>query len=247
MIVFFTDFGVNGPYCGQMAAAVYRYASDVRIINLFADAPKFNPRASAHLLASYVSDFPAEVIFVGVVDPGVGTAARKPCVLRVDGRWFVGPDNGLFDVVAARGADASWFDIIWQPDLLSASFHGRDLFAPVAGMLFSGKQSEILTPRKELCLCNGVDLLEVIYIDDFGNCITGMRAATLGKGITLSCGGRDIHYMRTFGDAEMSLPFWYENSNGLVEISVNQGCAASLLDIQVGEQISIIPPLAKRN
>ena len=95
MIALFTDFGLHGPYTGQMKAALHQMAPGTPVIDLFADAPVGNPRASAYLLAVYAAWFPAGTVFLCVVDPGVG-GARPPVILEADGRWYVGPGNGLF-------------------------------------------------------------------------------------------------------------------------------------------------------
>ena len=138
MIVLFTDFGLQGPYTGQMKAVLHQMAPDVPIIDLFADAPAGNPKASAYLLAAYAHWFAAGTTFLCVVDPGVG-GARPPVMLDADGRWYVGPGNGLFELIERRATTARSFDIDWRPQHLSASFHGRDLFAPVSAMLARGE------------------------------------------------------------------------------------------------------------
>ena len=134
MIVLFTDFGLTGPYTGQMKAVLARNAPAVPVIDLFADAPAFQPYLSAYLLGAYCGAVPQGGVLLGVVDPGVGTD-RLPLVVRADGRWYVGPDNGLFELVMRRAAVVEAWTIDWRPDRLSASFHGRDLFAPVAAKL----------------------------------------------------------------------------------------------------------------
>ena len=138
MIVLFTDFGAAGPYVGQMRAVLAREASDVPVIELFADAPMCNPRASAYLLAAYCHEFAAGSVFIAVVDPGVGSA-RAAVALKADSNWYVAPDNGLLAMVARRATVARWWHITWRPEILSASFHGRDLFAPVAARLAMGE------------------------------------------------------------------------------------------------------------
>src|SRR6516225_9558286 len=131
MIVLFTDFGLHGPYTGQMKAVLHQMAPNIPVIDLFSDAPVGNPKASAYLLASYAAWFSAGAVFLCVVDPGVG-GARPAIILEADGRWYVGPGNGLFELVQRRARQARSWDITWKPERLSASFHGRDLFAPVA-------------------------------------------------------------------------------------------------------------------
>jgi hypothetical protein len=101
MIVLFTDFGLHGPYTGQMKAALHQMAPAIPVIDLFADAPAGNPKASAYLLAAYAGWFPAGTVFLCVVDPGVG-GARPAIILEADARWYVGPGNGLFELVQRR-------------------------------------------------------------------------------------------------------------------------------------------------
>jgi S-adenosylmethionine hydrolase len=137
MIVLFTDFGLEGPYTGQMKAVLHRTAPGIAIIDLFADASAGNPRASAYLLAAYAAWFPAGTVFVCVVDPGVGSE-RPAVMVEADGRWYVGPGNGLFEILQRRAERTRCWEIDWKPERISASFHGRDLFAPVAAMLARG-------------------------------------------------------------------------------------------------------------
>ncbi|MGE5027496.1 MAG: S-adenosyl-l-methionine hydroxide adenosyltransferase family protein [Betaproteobacteria bacterium] len=103
MILLFTDFGSADLYTGQVKAVLAQRAPGVPVIDLLNDAPDFNVRASAHLLAALAPQFPPGSVFLAVVDPGVGSA-RGAVVVEADGRWFVGPDNGLMSVVAARAA-----------------------------------------------------------------------------------------------------------------------------------------------
>ena len=99
----FTDFGLHGPYTGQMKAVLHQMAPGIPVIDLFADAPVGNPKASAYLLAAYAAWFPAGTVFLCVVDPGVG-GTRPAIIIEADGRWYVGPGNGLFELVQRRAA-----------------------------------------------------------------------------------------------------------------------------------------------
>ncbi len=98
MIVLFADLGLQGPYTGQMKAVLHQLAPAIPVIDLFADAPVANPKASAYLLAAYAEWFAAGTVFLSVVDPGVG-GTRPSIVLEAEGRWYVGPGNGLFELV----------------------------------------------------------------------------------------------------------------------------------------------------
>ena len=241
MFVLFTDFGLNGPYLGQMCAVLEHLAPGTPIINLFADAPVYNPRAAAHLLAAYSQDMPKDSVFLCVVDPGVGTQSRQPIVLEADGPHFVGPDNGLFDVLEARATHKRKWEIVWQPANLSDTFHGRDLFAPIAAHLHSKTlEAGCLNPLE--CAHKPVvaELAEVIYIDHFGNALTGIRAPEHAPTATLQVGKRVLPRLRTFADAAVGQPFCYANANGLLEIAVNRGRAESLLGLEIGSSVILL-------
>lgn len=241
MIVLFTDFGWQGPYVGQMKAVLAQQAPDQVVIDLMHDAPVFNTRAAAYLLASLVDPFSKNTVFLAVVDPGVGTDERRPCVLQADGRWYVGPDNGLLNVIAQQSAEYKAWVIDWQPESLSDSFHGRDLFAPVAAQLASGQVPEMTeTSLAQDPLNWPADLAEVIYLDSFGNAMTGLRGARINKDAALMINATRINYTRVFAEAEKAEPFWYVNSNGLVEIAMNQADAARTLGLEIGMQLQVI-------
>lgn len=239
MIVTFTDFGLAGPYLGQVKAVFARLAPTVPVIDLFADAPAADPRAAAYLLAAYDDVFEAGTVFFAVVDPGVGTA-RRPVVLHADARWYVGPDNGLLAIVARRARHAEAWEITRHPARLSASFHGRDLFAPVAAGLALGE------PPPGRTLPDGLlqpawpdDLAEIVYVDHYGNAMTGLRAAGLAQTATVTAGGRTVARARTFGDVPAGTAFWYENSNGLAEIAVANGRADVALGLTIGIPVTV--------
>ena len=239
MIVLFTDFGGEGPYLGQMKAVLYREAPARAVVDLCADAPTYNPRAAAYLLAAYVEEFAEGTVFLCVVDPGVGDPARRPAAVQVDGRWFVGPDNGLFNVVAARGCEVAWWDIHWRPTRLSASFHGRDLFAPVAARLALGEAppGERAAVSERLRADWPEELAEIVYLDHFGNAITGTRAASVSEQARLRVRGASLARARTFSAVAPGAAFWYENANGLAEVAVNQGRADQALGLAVGDAV----------
>jgi S-adenosylmethionine hydrolase len=241
MIVLFTDFGLYGPYTGQMKAVLHRMAPGIPVIDLFADAPVGRPKASAYLLAAYAAWFPAGTVFLCVVDPGVG-GMRRAMILKADDQWYVGPDNGLFELVQRRARQALTWDIDWKPQRLSASFHGRDLFAPVAAVLARGEPppglpSADASDRKPDW---PDDLGEIVYVDHFGNAMTGLRAAMLPANARLAASNRVLERARTFSDLPPGTAFWYENSNGLAEIAVNQGRADLTLGIALGTKVEAV-------
>jgi len=241
MIVLFTDFGLQGPYTGQMKAVLHQMAPGIPIIDLFADAPAGNAKASAYLLAAYAQWFAAGTTFLCVVDPGVG-GARPPVVVEADGRWYVGPGNGLFELIERRAAKTRGWDIDFKPQHLSASFHGRDLFAPVAAMLARGEPppGRPRAARAERRADWPDDLAEIVYVDHFGNAMTGLRAAMLPPNARLALAGCVLERARTFSDRPSGTAFWYENSNGLAEIAVNQGRTDRDLGLAIGIPVEII-------
>ena len=240
MIVLFTDYGWRDPYVGQLKAVLAREVPGVPVIDLLHDAPDFNAHAGAHLLAALAPEFPAGAVFVCVVDPGVG-GQRGAVAIEADGRWFVGPDNGLFSIVAARATQLRRFRIAWRPERLSASFHGRDLFAPVAAWLAAGRPPEERLQRIDALEGNfdASDLSRVIYIDHYGNCWTGLRGDLMAGGAALEVAGRRLPHRRVFSEAEKGEAFWYVNSVGLVEVAANRASAAELLKVGVGDTVRI--------
>jgi len=241
MIVLFTDFGL--PYTGQMRSRLLQDAPQIQMVELCTDVPAYGIEPAAFLLPAYPQDFPENSVFLCVVDPGVG-GTRRPVILRADGKWFVGPDNGIFNIVARRAATTECWEALWRPDRLSASFHGRDLFAPIAARLATGAQPapEWARPCKLSDEPSGPwpdDLPRIVYIDGFGNAMTGLRASSLSSEALLSVAGRSLRRARVFSDLALGEPFWYENANGLAEIAVNQGRAADDLVLSIGSPVKI--------
>lgn len=253
MIVLFTDYGTRGPYVGQMKAVLERQAPGVPMIDLMHDAPAHNPRAAAYLLAALAAEFALGTMFLAVVDPGVG-GPRPPVVVEAGGRWFVGPGNGLFEIIARRERLARSWPILLKPQRLSASFHGRDLFAPAIARLARHGIAAIADETAAASpLANGSrpgavwldDVSEVIYIDGFGNAMTGLRADKLGGDIALKIKNRNgqdraVKPARTFSDVPEGAAFWYPNAIGLAEIAVNRGRADQMLGLGIGSHVGIL-------
>ena len=241
MIALFTDFGLAGPYTGQVKAVLHREAPGIAVVDLFADAPSRSPRPAAYLLAAYAAWFAPGTVLLAVVDPGVGSE-RGALAIIADGRWYVGPDNGLFEIVLRRAGRAEAWEIAWRPPALSASFHGRDLFAPVAAQLARGDPPEAMLHRRAASRFAAWpdDLAEIVYVDVFGNAMTGLRANTLPQQARLAAGGRMLAAARTFSEVPEGAAFWYENSNGLAEIAVNGGRADRVLGLEIGSPVAIL-------
>lgn len=238
-IVLFTDFGPAGPYTGQMESVLRQMAPNAPVINLLSNAPIADPRLSSYLLAALRHSFPSGSIFLTVVDPGVG-GARKAVVLQADGQFFVGPDNGLLNTVAVHAQNTQWFEIVWWPEHCSMSFHGRDIFAPIAAKLAIKAADDLLQPFNRDDLDDwSHDLAEVIYFDHYGNAMTGLRYREHYSGKTLIVNGVKIGQAGTFSAVNEHQAFWYENSSGLVEIAVNKGKAERQLNLVLGMKVSL--------
>lgn len=238
MIVLFTDFGTRDPYVGQVKARLAEHAPAQQVVDLLHEAPDFNPHAGAHLLAAFATVFPPGCTFLAVVDPGVGTS-RHAVVVLAGGRWFVGPDNGLLSIVAARHADARLWRIIWKPADMSSTFHGRDLFAPIAAAIARGAFPDgRLTPIDTLDVAfDAGDLARVIYIDHYGNAWTGVR--TVPPNAHVSAAGERFQHGESFGQVSQGEGFWFINSVGLLELAVNRGSAATVYGLAVGDPVRV--------
>lgn len=228
------DFGTAGPYLGEMRTALYRSAPHGHAEILMSDMPRFDPKASAYLLAALARRFEPGDVCLAIVDPGVGTE-RAALALMVDDVWFVGPDNGLFECVLRHCRSWRAQRITWRPKELSASFHGRDLFAPVAAKLASGRTVDLAAHDPARFPDWPDDLPAVIYADGYGNLVSAHRAPAISNSAKLVVAGKEICGTRTFGDAAPGALFWYENSMGLIEVAANRARASDLLGYATGQ------------
>src|SRR5436853_3040726 len=187
IVTLLSDFGSESPYPAQMKA-VLESSCDAVLIDITHDIPRHDIRAGAYVLSAVARTTPAGTVHLAVVDPGVGTT-RRPLIVASGGQCFVGPDNGLL-LPAAKRVGRPHAYVIQAPEILhgvaSSTFHGRDLFAPVAAQLVLGTPAQALGGAVEdavgLTLEAGHragDVLhgEVLYVDAFGNLITNIPAA----------------------------------------------------------------------
>jgi len=218
---------------------LYHEAPASPVIDLLNDAPQFDIEASAHLLAALACRLPRPAMVVAVVDPGVGST-RDAIAMEADGRWYVGPDNGLLSVLAGRARAVRVSPLTWMPAPKSVSFHGRDLFAPAAARIAAGGVEWKSLPSKKRLDVNydPGDLMKIIYVDHCGNLMSGVPAGEVGD-YTVTLGGRSVGRARSFFDVPPGALFWYENSIGLVEVAANQASASRLLNVGIGHVIGI--------
>jgi S-adenosyl-L-methionine hydrolase (adenosine-forming) len=240
MIFLFTDFGRDGPYVGQVRAVLARAVPDVPVVDIFCDLPSFDPQSSAYLLAAYSQQARPGDVIIAVVDPGVGSA--RACVsLKADGVWFVGPDNGLLAMVqrAALQSQAWALDV---PRHAASTFHGRDVFAPAAAVLAQGRlpAANPFAPTALDRVDWPTDAARIIYVDHYGNAMTGLSVSRWPNLKVINVGGHVLHRQRTFADVPQGVTFFYANSNGLWEIASNGASAAQSLNLAVGSPVSVV-------
>jgi len=258
-VVLCTDFGLADPYVGEMKGALYaqwcRYpgvSERPAVIDLCHDVPAGDVAAGAFVLARGAGHFPPGTVFVAVIDPGVGTG-RLALAVGAAGKIYVAPGNGLLAHLAS------------EPDLVvrvfdrppsadagepSATFHGRDLFAPTAAHLAAGLPLEAvgapgtvsdLGVLPELVLDDGA-LGRVVWIDRFGNAVTDVAPESAGGRALILDGLVVDGPRRTYGDAPAEAPFWYVGSGGTVEFALRGGHGARTFSWHVGMAVRLSAP-----
>jgi S-adenosylmethionine hydrolase len=238
-VVLATDFGL-GPYVGQMRALLAAALPGRPIIDLIHDLPPFRPDLAAYLLPALMRDLPGGCLYLCIVDPGVG-GARAALLVEVGGDWLIGPDNGLLALVARRPGGRV-FRLDWRPEWMSDSFHGRDLFVPLAVRGVLGADiGAVPIPSGAITGAEWPDeRATIIYRDHYGNLMTGLRCAERGERQSLRVAGRTLPYARTFCEVGVGEAFWYRNAFGLVELAVNQGRADAVLGAAIGDPVERI-------
>ncbi len=252
VVTFLTDFGAGSGYPAQMKAEVLRRLPDATLVDVSHDVPPFDVLAGALLLEACVPRFPAAAVHVAVVDPGVGTARRPLCVVDPAGRRLVGPDNGLLAPFLGPGSAAIQLS---DPDLVprdpSPTFHGRDLFAPVAAWLAGGGEAGRLGPRVDDPVrlpglwaertAGGVEGA-CLSADPFGNLVTSIRRADLGDGTiaSVTVAGRPARLVVTFGEGSPGELIALWGSGGRLEIAVREGSAGREPGLGRGAPVRVV-------
>jgi|SRR6186713_2669234 len=261
IVALLTDYGTRDQYAGSLRGAVLAACPDANVVDITHDIPAHGVRQAAFVLRATVSVFPAGTAFVAVVDPGVGTDQRGVAI-RAGGYFFVGPDNGLFSLILADHPEAEVRRLsnagLFRPNV-SSTFHGRDVYGPVAGALVRGTAFEDVGPvikdafhfefpkaRKV-----GDDEIEgqVIYIDTYGNLISsigGEEWQTFIHGangdLTEMVGDVNrviVPVVTTFGDVPEDDACVYLGSTGRIEVAVNRGSAAERFDAAIGSSVKL--------
>jgi S-adenosylmethionine hydrolase len=245
IITLTTDFG-SGEYVGAMKGVIYSACPDAKIVDITHDIEKFNVRQAAASIYSSCPHFPEGTVHIVIVDPGVGTE-RRGVIVQSGGHLYVGPDNGVFSLVEDV---EKVIEIKAEPQ--STTFHGRDVFSPVAAKLACGASPSefgdeiddvnriIKKEKKE----NGATVGEVIYIDAFGNIITNITDVGdigYGEGVKVEINNKikNIKFVESYGFAAKGELVCLIGSSGFLEVAVNQGHAGKLLDVKSGAVVVI--------
>jgi S-adenosylmethionine hydrolase len=251
-----TDFGERDPFVGIMKGVILGRAPAARLVDLTHAVPRQNVAAGAYALASAARWFPRGAIHLVVVDPGVGTARRALAIETADA-WFVGPDNGVASVAVPARAVRRIIDVShsrYRLRPVSRTFHGRDVFAPIAAALASGVDPSTLGPRVRTMRRLVVPkprrrartlVGEVLWIDGFGNATTNVSATDLagadfrGRRLSITIAGHVVPFRPTYAAVPLGRPVALVNSSDLLEVAVNGGSAAADLGARVGVRVEI--------
>ena len=240
MISLLTDFGTADYYVGAVKGAILSVNPSAVVVDITHEIPPQDVAAGAFTLLAAYKTFPAGTIHVAVVDPGVGST-RRPIIVSANEQFFVGPDNGLFTYICDREPSHRTFHVTAERYFrreVSTTFHGRDIFAPVAAALSTGVAVEDFGAEinDEIRLPSLETPRRIIHIDRFGNCVTNITRDRSPSEIVVK--GRTISEFRQFygeGDNESLFAIW--GSAGFLEISVNGGSAAQVLGVKRGDPI----------
>ena len=252
LITLTTDFGTRDGFVAQMKGVLLTINPDVRLIDVTHDIEPFSILEGALVLKGLSSYYPPKTIHLAVVDPGVG-GKRRAVVLDVGDQYYIGPDNGLFSLVLKNQPLWKMREIRSKDYMLPdphPTFHGRDLFAPTAGCLSSGRSFESVGPEVHDPVILPVpdvkqidDHLEgeVIHVDRFGNLTSNIEAGRLKRPVSrIQVGHVEINGMSFFYDqVEEGRPLALINSFGYLEIGLNRGDAAKSFGIGKGEKVLV--------
>lgn len=254
-VAFLTDFGERDWYVAAMKGVALSINPKLTLVDISHDVPAGDVASGAFILSQCWQEFPAGSAFCVVVDPGVGSA-RAPVALEVEGRYFIGPDNGLFGWLGAQASAVRRIDSqALDRKEISNTFHGRDIFAPIAAKLASGETpldqigaqhpQLVSTPWPRPEYEENKAFGRILYIDHYGNAITNLRQEALEEQYALehaviSLHPRRLPLLKTFSDAPAGQPLAYFGSGGLLEIAVNGGNAAQQLDLRPEQHVELL-------
>jgi S-adenosyl-L-methionine hydrolase (adenosine-forming) len=258
MITLTSDFGLKDPYVAELKGAILNINPKATLIDISHEVEKFDAHIAAFILASAAPYFPQGTIHLAVVDPGVGTK-RRALLIKTRLAFFVGPDNGVLILAAQKQGIERIYQLSNQQFMLpkvSSTFHGRDIFAPVAAHLdlgvspseFGPEIKDPVSPQFAVVKQIGESLIgEVLHIDGFGNIITNINEAEISSfsnkkiGVELQEAALSLVLAKTYAEAKPKQPIALIGSHGFLEIALNQGNAAEKFHIKVGSKIEVTP------
>jgi S-adenosylmethionine hydrolase len=259
VITLLTDFGAIDYFVSSMKGVTLSLNPNARIVDITHEIPSQDVESGAFTLLATYGSFPAGTIHVAVVDPGVGSS-RRAIMVQAGGQFFVGPDNGIFSYICDRQPDHRVFHLTKEEyfrNPVSATFHGRDIFAPVAAALSLGVNTkelgrEIKNPVRLQPLApgkfeNGKLKARIIHVDRFGNCITnvtqdGLLAEMTEAGAQFMVNGTTIRSFKQFfaeetGNKDKLFAIW--GSAGFLEIAAMNRSAAQILKARRGQEVTV--------
>lgn len=251
IITLTTDFGLQDGYTGVLKGVILSISPDAQIIDISHNIPPCDIKAGAWVLNNSFRFCPEGSVHVCVVDPGVGTE-RRGVILIGGGHTFVGPDNGLFSHIIGSASKWEVFSIDnpdwWLTPEVSTTFHGRDIFAPVAAHLSNGIEAwqfgrslpleDLVTFRRPAIARIGQQVIgEVVYIDHFGNLITNVPSDAMHGAVRCLISGAEVPLAVTYGSADPDAAVAYAASHGHLEIAVCQGRANHRFNAAPGTRV----------
>jgi S-adenosylmethionine hydrolase len=243
IITLTTDYGMSDGYVGSLKGVIASLAPEARVIDIAHDIPRGDIAHAAWVIASSTHEFPYGSIHVVVVDPGVG-GARNEVIIRGDGQWFIGPDNGVFTYVMRPEWDA-WAieDAGLRAKHVSKTFRGRDVFARAAAMI--ARDHGGLTAPPQRGYGTPVKLLgtlpwgsrsrgsgRIVHVDRFGNLVSDLPPAEAGRSVTIV--GQTLAVVGTYEDVAPGQLLAYVGSAATIEIAVREGRADTRLSVERG-------------
>ncbi|MCL2475883.1 SAM-dependent chlorinase/fluorinase [Candidatus Bathycorpusculum sp.] len=255
MITLTTDFGLNDPYVAQMKGVIYTLNPNSKIIDITHGVDKFNICMGAFMLASVAPYFPVGTVHVAIVDPGVGTE-RRAIVVQTNQAFFVGPDNGIL-MLAAQQQDIKHVYELSNPKFrlpkVSHTFHGRDIFAPVAAHIDSGisvaefgseiTQQPLLTPKfASIQNINGTLTGQILYVDSFGNAVTNIPSELIQSqtvNVSLPQVVLKLALRETYAQTNSKEAVALVGSHGFLELALNQDSFAKKYPVRTGDPVTV--------
>ncbi len=253
LVVLLTDFGVRDYFVGVMKGIISEINPRLKIVDLTHEIEPQNVRQAAFVLWASRKFFPEDSIFVNVVDPRVGSERKIICG-KIDNKIFLAPDNGLLDYVVAEANETEFYEMTNKKFFLpavSTTFHGRDIFAPVAAYLSRGTRLNELgntyrypkvKPFYER-IVKGRNEGEIVYHDRFGNVFTNFLwdDSLLAESSSLRINSKVItKFFRSYSEGKIKTPVCVKGSSGLIEIAVNLGDASKILKSKIGQKVTLV-------